>query len=330
MVSCSKDELINTKDVSSEAQLLKVELDAAINGFTNEYAYFESDEVLNSFAIQYKNLSLERREELTGRVKYLTLEKHFDAIYEGMNDLITRDAFVNYVNNYSNLIEIKVIDGEEEVVEKDISRHRIAPFLNVDRIIKVGEEYRKYIGEFYVTSSNYNDLIAINSTKEISKSGLEHKISYTTMSGINDKGGREKEFFDELENDINRCKDQRKVEFYAYFHVFEQKFKQGGLEFTDYTVDPTTEVIAKRKGIPCIWYTYKTNITWDNFDIRYRIDGGSIQTWTIANASANARKIVRDHGTQFAGTYKPTLEWTKIRSTVGSRGIGAQVLEINE
>lgn len=216
MVSCSKDEkLIETKTL--ETTLIEVNVDETINNFTNDYAYFESDAALRSFFSQYQNSSFEKREELTGKVNYLTFDKHLDAIYEGMNDLTTRDAFVNYINNYSDLMEIKTMNAEEEVVEKEISRHPITPFLNVDRIIKVADEYRKYIGEFYIASEDYADLADINSIADMEKSKLDYKRAITLQSGLIDKGPDE--FFDEEFNDNRWCKNDRKVEIFADFRI---------------------------------------------------------------------------------------------------------------
>lgn len=327
MVSCSKDETL-TKTETLENSLITVDLDETINKFTTDYAYFESDEVLRSFFTQYNNASTDMKESLLQKVTYLTLKKHLDVIYGGMDDLTTREDFMNYVNNYSNLIEVATINGEEEVVEKELSRHAIAPFLNVDRIIKVGNEYRKYIGEYYVASTNYGDLAGINFTKDIQKSGLDNKKVVSVLSGILDKGPDD--FHQELFNDNSGCKNDRLVELDAFFQDYQTYVSVGGLQFVNHDISPMVIVTAKRKGIPCIWYKYNTNIQWDNFHVEYKIDGGAIQTWTASNTAVYADCIERDHGSQFLGAFAPVVEWKKIRSTVGSQGIGAQVMDIDE
>ena len=244
-----------------------------------------------------------------------------------MNDLTTRDAFVNYVNNYADFMEIKLMsNGEEEVVEKEISRHPIAPFLNIDRIIKVGEEYRKYIGEFYIASENYADLAGINSTADMEKSKLEYKQAVSFQSGLLDKGPGD--FFDEEFNDNRWCKDDRKVELLADLSIAQTWEPNIGTYI--YDAFPYVGVTAKRKGIPCIWYPYKTNITWDNFHVEYIMDGNPKVTWTEGYMFDYAKRIEPRNGDSFLGDYNPTFEWKKIRSTVGSRGMGTKTLDINK
>ena len=97
-----------------------------------------------------------------------------------------------------------------------------------------------------------------------------------------------------------------------------------------YDAFPYVGVTAKRKGIPCIWYPYKTNITWDNFHVEYIMDGNPKVTWTEGYMFDYAKRIEPKNGDSFLGDYNPTFEWKKIRSTVGSRGMGTKTLDINK
>ncbi len=323
MVSCSKDEAIS-KTETLESSLLEVDLNEVSSKFTNEYAYFESNEELRAFYIQFVNSDEARKETLLNKLNYQTLDEKLDVIYEGMITIETREAFVDYVSNYSDLIEIAMIGDEEEVIEKEISKHAIAPFLNTDRIIKVGDEFRKFIGEYYVASSNYDDLAMIHRGKDIYKSELNYEKVLSIESGFPQK--KTSYFFAELGNNQRRCKNKRKVQLIADLTVNATNDQYAGVV---YDVFPYIEAVAKRKGIPCIWYRYKTHLEWDNFHFEYIIDGRPKVTWLENDIKLYTKEIIRTNGDNFLGSYSPICEWKKIRSTIGSRGLGTKVMDID-
>lgn len=326
MVSCSKDEVLNETEVL-EKSTFKVDLNNVTSQFKNEYAFFKSDEELRAFSMQYNDLDDNTKTAILGKLNYQTLVAHIDEIYEGMISIETRETFVDYVDNYSGLMEIVTsIDGEEEVEEKEISQHVVAPFLNTDRIIQVGNEFRKYIGGYYVAAEDYNILKDINTTKDIYKSGLDYQEVITIESGVTQKVFS---FSDEIVRNERWCKNDRKAELNVFFKVMSFKITGGSVSTTEYDVVPSAEATAKRKGVPCIWYKYKNPIEWKDFHIEYEIDGAGIQTWQLPNTTLYRKTIYRNDGSQFFGSPKPSMDFKKIKSKIGTRGIGAQFLTVD-
>src|SRR5699024_5824394 len=67
------------------------------------------------------------------------------------------------------------------------------------------------------------------------------------------------------------CKNDRKIEFSIKFVENINEFYDPGLGWTmQVLVTRSATLKGRRKGIPCIWYSYKTNLKWKNFKFKYR------------------------------------------------------------
>lgn len=295
-----------------------------IDNFTTEYASFQSEEEMTKFIITYLGLPYEQQQEVLEKLKYETLNDYISTAYDGMVTLETERDFEAYVNNYSDYLEIVPIDnGEHEVVEKERRLSLISPFINVDRIVKVGDMFTKYIGNYIVKDTDEANLGRIKSSSDVLSSGLNY-ISLSNNSR-QDLFGPVKEY--EEKNDKRWCKDDRKVILEVWF--MENPATSGvGKDYF-----PTVKATAKRKGIPCIWYRYKTNITWNNFHFKISVDGVPTLDWTLPNFTVNAKDftVTSPQGAIYSGypSNAPTVIWTKQRSDVKTPGMGNKWLVVN-
>jgi hypothetical protein len=241
-----------------------------------------------------------------------------------MNALETEQQFYNYVSNYSDILEIQVMDnGEKEVAEKEISLHSIASFLNADRIVKVGDNYEKFISNIEVTSNDYSQLKQILDSKKTL--GLTYKEVYRIHSGSKDKTHIGTTLSWEATKDQRRCKNDRKVTFYAYFN-YEPVTAPNGVVF-DFR-RPKMSVVARRKGIPCIWYNYRTKITWNDFYVEYSVNSTN-EVWTEANKKTNNVKALYHSHNLIGHSNSPNVTWERTKSKVTTRGMGTSNLTID-
>jgi hypothetical protein len=293
--------------------------------FTTEYASFQSEEEMTKFTMAYLGLTYEERQEVLGKLKFQTLNDYISTAYDGMITLETERDFEDYVNNYSDYLEVvPMVNGEREVVEKETTIHVIAPFINVNRTVKIGDTFVKYIGTYIVKATNEADLKRIKSSDNIEASGL----NYTNLSSNSRQdlfNANPKVYY--LENDKRWCKDDRKV-------ILEAKFeKSNALSGTGYDYLPIVIATAKRKGIPCIWYKYNTDITWNNFHFKISVDGIPTVDWTLPNRTRYGVKDIRYPYTSliYSGldSNAPVVMWTKLRSDITTPGLGAQYLVVD-
>lgn len=276
MWSCEKDAQLTpiTPNVVTNTNSDMEFVNSIIDNFTSEYASFQSEEEMTKFIKAYLGLTYEQQQEVLGKLKYETLNDYISTAYDGMVTLETERAFEEYVNNYADYLEIvPIANGERDVVEKETSVHVIAPFINVDRMVKLGDMFTKYIGTYIVKATNKADLERIKSSSDVEVSGL----NYTNLSSNSrqDLFGPVKEY--EEENDNSWCKDDRKIILEVWFMVNPATSGVGNDYF------PTVKATAKRKGLPCIWYKYNTDITWNNFHFKISVDGVPTLDWTLPN-----------------------------------------------
>jgi hypothetical protein len=243
-----------------------------------------------------------------------------------MEALETEQQFYDYVSNYADFLEISITeDGEKEVIEKEISLHSIAPFLNTDRIIQIKDTYQKFIGNIAIESGDYNELKKVTDSKKVS--GLEYKEVYQIISGVNDAMAKTHVgtiLSWEAMKDQRGCKNDRKAILAAYF--VDESFTIFGVNIIQ--IRPQINVIARRKGIPCIWYDYQTNITWNNFYVEYSIDFAPNVVWTEADQTIYASSITRPHDLiDFSDS--PDVTWKRIKSNVTTTGLGTSSLTVD-
>lgn len=191
IMSCSKDKLLtNEKNVENQEindylKLSNEEFKSILQNFTNEYAKFNSEREFHAFTTYFYNLEGSEQESILNGLSYTTLDEKLSEAYDGMDALETEQQFYNYVSNYSDILEIQVMDnGEKEVAEKEISLHSIASFLNADRIVKVGDDYKKFIGSIAVISSTYSELLSINETHKIKAHTNFEEVYYIPNNGL--------------------------------------------------------------------------------------------------------------------------------------------------
>lgn len=333
MMSCSKDELLtNEKSVENQEindylKLSDEEFKSILQNFTNEYAKFDSEREFHAFTHYFNNLEDEEQQNVLNELTYATLDEKLSEAYEGMDVLETEQEFYDYVSNYSDILEIQMMDNsEKEVVEKEMSLHSIAPFLNADRIVKVGGDYKMFISNIAVESNDYNELKEVLDSKKTL--GLIHKEVYQIISGTDNLAKTDvgTTLSWEATKDMRRCKNDRKVILAAYFT--DESITDPLGNYHPY-VKPNITVTARRKGIPCIWYTYKTEITWNNFYAEYSVNFGPNATWSEANQKVNnVKSLTHDHS--LINYYNsPDVTWQVITSTVTTRGMGTSNLTVN-
>lgn len=325
MWSCEKDAQLTpiTPNVVTNTNSDMEFVNSIIDNFTSEYASFQSEEEMTKFIKAYLGLTYEQQQEVLGKLKYETLNDYISTAYDGMVTLETERAFEEYVNNYADYLEIvPIANGERDVVEKETSVHVIAPFINVDRMVKLGDMFTKYIGTYIVKATNKADLERIKSSSDV----LASSLNYTNLSSSSRNDLFETKEH-QLENDQQWCKDDRKV-------ILEAKFeKTNALSGVGYDYLPKVIVTAKRKGLPCIWYKYNTDITWNNFHFKISVDGIPTVDWTISNRTKYDVKDI--HYPYSSLIYSgldsniPIVTWTKQRSDVTTIGIGAQYLVVD-
>jgi hypothetical protein len=325
MWSCEKEAQLTPTIATVQNTDSNIEfVNGVTDNFTTEYASFQSEEEMTKFTMAYLGLTYEEQEEVLGKLKFQTLNDYISTAYDGMITLETERDFEEYVNNYADYLEIvPIANGEREVVEKESRLYLISPFINVDKIVKVGDTFTKYIGNYIVESTEAADLKRIKSSNDIVGSGL----NYTNLSSNSrqDLFGPPKEY--EKENDKRWCKDDRKVILEVWFI---QNPATSGVG-KDYV--PTVKATAKRKGIPCIWYKQTTDITWNNFHFKISVDGIPDLDWTLPNFTVNAKDftVTSPQGAIYSGypSNAPDVIWTKQRSDVKTPGMGNKWLVVD-
>lgn len=348
IIGCSKNEDSQIKNEQTIV-LTDVKLAEIVTNFGSEQATFSSYNEFASFTKKFNEISYEEQQNILNTVEFETIDEILDGAYVGMNDIETREEFIEYLKQYEKYLElVELPNGEEEVKEKEITGHTIYSFLNSDKIIKIGSTYHKYFSEICALSENKEDLLILNTSGDVINSGLKYYTAYSdNFSEINSneielRWGEINEFHGwEKENDKFWCKNKRKV-----------KFRIGiGREWIDSYV-PTADgrifpvealsiyrlavVTAKRKGIPCIWYKYKTSVTWNDFYSEYdfKINGiYSHNIWTGMNVTRDDVYGLRRYESIITitepGGADTDCQWTIIKSNITTGGIWDKWLKVN-
>ena len=130
-------------------------------------------------------------------------------------------------------------------------------------------------------------------------------------------------------NDAYWCKNKRKATLEVGFGfdviILDNDPRFG--EIHQVIVKRKGEVNAWRKGIPCIWYKYKTWITWNNFYTDYDVNLSGVikhEIWKHDDEKKYAKDIDRtvDYYVYYVefGQYFD-CQWNKIKSDVTTQGI---------
>jgi hypothetical protein len=176
MWSCEKDAQLTPTVQSTNSDIEFV--NSIIDDFDTEYASFQTEEEMTKFIKAYLGLTYEEQEEVLGTLKFQTLNNYISTAYDGMITLETERDFEVYVNNYSDFLEIvPIANGEREVIEKESTIHVISPFVNMDRIVKIGDVFKKYVGTYVVEATNVADLKGIKSVSDV----LSSRLNYTNL-----------------------------------------------------------------------------------------------------------------------------------------------------
>jgi hypothetical protein len=322
-----------------------VNLTEIVENFGSEQATFNSYLEFAAFTKKFKEISYEEQQELISKLKYETIEEILDRAYEGMNNLKTRDEFIEYLKQYESYLElVELPNGEEEVQEKEITGHYIYSFLNKDKIIKIGNIYQKYFSKLCVESDSKETLLKIENERDVINSGLKYYVSYTTEPSELNKDALQLRWGEigffrqwEKENDKYWCKNKRKVRLkvgFPYEVVLLINPRGEGPYIHQVFVGRRAKVTALRKGIACIWYKYKTKIIWNDFHIEYDTNwNGDIEhfVWTHPDEVKYARSINREKLLQvyIAEWQFYDTQMTKIKSNITTRGIWDKWLKVD-
>lgn len=325
ILSCSKEQLI-------ENEQTELNLKDVVNNFTNEYAYFENDAVMSSFLKKYNSLKDDEKVEIINLLKYKTVEQKLDEYYEMMNSTETEEQFVEIINKSKGLLTIDLNEyGEKEVYETGLSLHSIKPFLNSDMIIKVGDSYQKYVNKYLVKDDSYNNL---NNFKfDINSIGNEKldvvkvvKILNTSTTQIQQRNDVNIPFSWTISNTNGSCRHHRKLTMEVSIsedthNTYNEYFRNASL-------------VAKRKGVFCIWYKYKTQLVWTNYDMTYLSEGDDgavyvrwLKPWW--ECSSCKSKEYKESIASVPVPLELVYDWVNVKSHIYSTGTGPYAIDHN-
>ena len=348
IIGCSKN---NNLQIEKEQTIVlpDVNLTEIVENFDLDMASFTSYNEFASFTKKFNEISYEEQHNILNTVEFETIDEILDGAYVGMNDLETREEFIEYLKQYEQYLElVELPNGEEEVKEKEITGHTIYSFLNADKIIKIGNTYHKYFSQICALSENKGDLLKLNTSGDVINSGLKYYTAHSDnfseidSNEIELRWGEINKFHEwEKENDKFWCKNKRKVRFMIgigreWIEPYVQTPDERSFSTQYLTIYSLATVTAKRKGIPCIWYKYKTTVTWNDFYSEYDIilDGVySHRTWNGMNVTRDdvygfrRYKLIAASAEQ--GGIDADCQWTIIKSNITTRGIWDKWLKVN-
>ena len=344
--SCTKEH-----EISDENQNVG-NIDLALNGSINSlidlgsnYASFRSEEDYVQFLKLLPSISDDEKGQLLSQANFTTFENYLDSLYEQMDLIDDRVAFIDFIYQHSDVFEIIIDDsGEEEVIEKEVSLDPSAIINNIDRIFKVGDIFYKHISDICIKSGDYNLLKKIKSKDDAINSRLDYEVAYNILGYDSSLRWTDlnKVFSLQAENNRPFCKNDRRVKL--TWAIIEDVFTteiprpDGGKDkIKNNRVFVITEIHPTRKGIPCIWYNYKTLITSNNFNFagNVRVTNSAISTsfnLTRPNTQVEARGLdTQDLVLTYfpIGDQKTEACWTRERTDVTTRGMDGFWINLN-
>ncbi|MGB4958272.1 MAG: hypothetical protein WBO36_02290 [Saprospiraceae bacterium] len=342
LYSCTKEEISDTQEITKnivDINSINIDLDKVSDGFGQNYAIFSNATEFANFITKYGSISEDNRIKLLKKRKYISLDTYLNEIVKGMDKLNSKDDVDAYIIKYQNILELQQTDqGEDILAFKNITKHGVKPFLNVDMIVKVGDEFLKYVDTYAVYANEYSKLLNLHSIEDIKNSGLQFHKAYNVLSKESFKKNQIElrtlgnYFFDYATYDVSWCKNDRRVSF--EIGIYEYWFNLGGI--FQITIDRRAEANATKKGIPCIWYANYTEITWNNFNMAYNFTNHlgvtSNEPWVLPNLYQHAHCITRGetfyvYQSNWGGI--ATYSFTKMRSDLITTGMANHWLIIN-
>lgn len=124
------------------------------------------------------------------------------------------------------------------------------------------------------------------------------------------------------EKTSGKCKRHRKV--LLYIEAFSENFGP----ITHWS--RFARVVARKRGIPCIWYKYKTTISWFNFEFKINLDGEEL-IWDLPNSIHDDKKEVKRKELLLAnGGTTPSFTWTRAETSATTSGMAGIWLHVFE
>lgn len=338
VVEASAEDLENAKEVLS-ATLNENEAKTIVeNAASLGYLSFADINEYNAF-VNYISDYDEEMSLLNG-VSYETFEDNINLIYDEIGALEDdqEEEFLQIIDRNSDFFEIITLeDGDAELVEKEYVRSSIRSFLNTNRVIKIGDNFRKYVGDMVVESTNLEDLINLNTTEQITNSGLfsfeiTKKISSSNSASTRAENDRGTTLTWSTTKDQAWCHNDRRITYSLWFETGRLDLPNGAGRV--YNIIPAAKVTAYRKR-GCIWAKYTTNIVWFYHRTQHTIDGIDFNWFENNEISRNAKEIKRngmDGGFNLL-TFDNSVSacWRAVQSSATHRGMGAgRTVTVNE
>jgi len=324
----------------------KLDVNTLTKSFT-EIANFKSDYELVIFLDKMNNLSEQENAAIIGNLGYKTLGSKILSINKALEVAKSEDEITTIIRN-SNGLFWKNSD-DENVSSKLITKHSIFPLLNEDMMIQVGDQYFKYLGDFCLISKSIDRLKSIDNVDKAAKlfnqkgnntfGDIKCNLAYRDLTSTDLRTDNGTAVRLEETHDPSWCKNDRRIKLEYAFPEDINIFSDPIFGTTQqHTLSRQVKIWALKKGIPCIWYTYPANYTWNNFHFEYSVSTnigtpGTIQ-WILPNATMdNTYDWVRCEEIAFYvsnfGQYYNVM-WTKKKSSVTHGGMNGKWINLNE
>lgn len=272
------DKSLNTREM--ENSLSYQEITDIVDNFGADYASFSSDKSYYRFISSFYDLSEMEREQILGKLKFETIDAFLHGLLEQIDKMQTREEVFNFIDTNSKYLKLeRSSDGEEYVEFNNYSEHISNSFFNKDQIIKVGDVYYKYVDDVCVLGEDLNKIRELDTKEKILNSNLDYFIATNMINEYESIvvrwGDLEKLYTWEKAFNPGWCKNDRKVKMKLIFRGSGfPLYVDNKLISASVVVSRSSIVKAFRKGIPCIWYRHKDNITWKNFSFEYDLKIG--------------------------------------------------------
>lgn len=331
ITSCTKEEEIKNDSITDVQILNKL-----VNSNNTEYASFKDGKELLDFALAFDRLEAENQETFLSKLKYKTRPEEYQSIAAGIDNLQTRDQIVDYVSKHKSILKIKTQkDGIEKVTENGMSAHYLNTFINKDGLLKVGEYFHKYLLDYVIYGKDLHQLQNIIDEEAMKRSGLKYEkvVEHIDSKSITNRDDLDVIFAQTQTNENSGCKNDRRIEFSL---AMKRELFSDINGFKVYHFNRESKVKALRRGIPCLWYSYSTPITWNNCNFTgfftFSLDGSTVPTsFTANNVTINTSEITRN-GFVFANVpigsnNNITFTWTNKRTSATHQGMAGAWIE---
>lgn len=319
--ACSDESTVIDSSTENQSNALT----QSLTKFNSKYAEFADDKALVNFYKSYSHLDDVKRLEFMKTLPYQTLQSFIKELQKPFEGFKSKEEFVNYLDGSDYLKLVAQKNGIDKVVEVSPSYHFAAYFINKDKIIKVGNTYRKYFGDFMVESQKYDALLPVNENN-FKRSGLSYNIVVEALDKNYSRNELNYLFSDIITNDPSGCKNDRRIEFHCGMF--------GNLTGLEYLVDFKAEVIPFHRNLFCSWSDYTTDIYWNNFDFQgvLNFNGTTVNfNSQLPDETINSNIFKRSGifwGTgPVTGSYSATFTWSKRRSSVSHRGMNGVYIQ---